>query len=1106
MKPLLVGGELLGKQDREEGGNPASDCYFKPLVTDPISSDGQRFVLLPHRRFIVVLSYTTGKRLGLMVLDEDEENDKRKNNNGSSSTTKRIQSKEEEEPTPQNDQSTARQRGTVYVHCAALAWAPPSLYSQPHSLSQLLRKESKTDSSNDPYHAGTTTRRMQYLYVGCSNGSVLEYPIADLVELRPSTNSNYYDMDEDHCLPGPVYYPRRCIRVVATDTAPRPVQALSFPKEDDKNHGQTNHNNQKSHCILGYAIVTETRMTMDEKSRTDNDDNDNKSKPNSPNLSLVRIQIPLSTISTSLSSKDGVATLQYLDLSQQETLQPAGKDSKDNESGHVRVLAELPQSSITKQQQGKKSKPHPSSRLFAQTIHLLSCYNKKYKTVEGDLMIVVARYQNIQFFHDDEEQPQQPPGDGQTRNSMYQLPQSQDPLTTIALAPNGCDLACGHQSGKIYILKDIVKLYRDRLMQHSSLLLSKPNSTEPSSIIRRKLHWHAHAVATLDFESNSVSSEPYLYSGGIESVLCGWQLARGVDRPSLTLPRIALGGIVHLCHVGGVGGGEERKEGDSTILVYCSNGSLQVFNTHNLKQRWMVSSIPFATKSEDQPSLQMKVIPALQSTATKTIALFGSPETAGLLHWFDPRDNEMQGTLDVAPFNRVSRTESKDVELPMPVVSHATWSASGRILMTVDVVATEIFSFGNEQTLSDGGVYGLITSLKFWSSVTSASSMGDNQEELKDKSQQRGAAYHVVAELSSPHGKNNRICAAAVSPGGYLACTVSFEEGVFRIWERVKQQSLVPDMAHWFCKYRVVIPSGFSNLSTDSRAVSFSADDSTLAIGFGNFVTLWDVDEQALLASLPHSNDDMDTIVRRISFLPADAPLRDMMLTSSERHVVLQSPFGHHGASNWGWCWSLPLEHDKVVISCAEYISSSEVVAVTLYDNEKTGGTLLLIGVVSGSLVKLSDGVVNLPGKVLEITSVKPPNKTISARENNPAPLTQDKALDIMFVVDGGRIYRWFSGASEDKPEQGGERAKKSVSIAIPFIPSLSDHIASSNPRKRTREAVSFLELRAFSETKLSVDHFGLVVGGETVVEDDVPLLRGAFGRSFLSRHLSREQ
>lgn len=121
--------------------------------------------------------------------------------------------------------------------------------------------------------------------------------------------------------------------------------------------------------------------------------------------------------------------------------------------------------------------------------------------------------------------------------------QKRDLFTVVSVSPGTNDLACGHSSGVVRIFTDLfprIESYHEarRLYKVNTALATNPRDPMKGIVIR-KLHWHAHPVTSMVFEGTG--DDAILYTGGDESVVVCWQLARGSTKPAEFLPRIALG-------------------------------------------------------------------------------------------------------------------------------------------------------------------------------------------------------------------------------------------------------------------------------------------------------------------------------------------------------------------------------------------------------------------------------------------------------------------------------------------------------------------------------------------------------------------------------------
>ena len=217
-----------------------------------------------------------------------------------------------------------------------------------------------------------------------------------------------------------------------------------------------------------------------------------------------------------------------------------------------------------------------------------------------------------------------------------------NPITSAAC--NGSDLACGHKSGCIRI--------------HNNVLGPSP--------VTRQLHWHAHAVSSMVYDSSNI-----LYSVGDESVLITWNLARGTDAPSNVLPRMALDGLDHV-----------SVPTNGRILVTGKDSSMQLIEAHSQQRVWKMQGLALAAKGPCVLGMDAH---------HRCYYLSSAP---GVLHYYD-RD-QVKEVQTLAPYNRISQTN--DEELPAPVVTHV--AISGSTMLTIDTLDTD--------------PVGLVTTLRFW--------------------------------------------------------------------------------------------------------------------------------------------------------------------------------------------------------------------------------------------------------------------------------------------------------------------------------------------------------------------------------------------------------
>lgn len=635
------------------------------------------------------------------------------------------------------------------------------------------------------------------------------------------------------------------------------------------------------------------------------------------------------------------------------------------------------------------------------------------------------------------------------------LPNSRKILTSILFSPNGNDIACGYDSGEIIILTDIVPGLKD--FQPSMEKWRKENATKkptkPSTKgTSRKLHWHAHPVASLCYNGNE------LFSGGDESVLITWQLARGFDKPSDMLPRIALDGILKIQCV-------RSPSQTSGILVFSADNSLQLFEAHNKAQLWKVQG--FSASSCSSYVQVMK-----DPLDHRRLVLTGMNRAPGRIHWYDPNEQRVKQFLEVLPYNRVSRTEKNDSPMPSPCVTHASLSQCGDHLLTVDSSPTENASVGYVENLDDGMAVGIVTTLRFW-----VSGKGERP-------------YNLSAVMSYPHGRRNKITAAAISPNGKYACTISEDERAFRLWERLDSTHSEQSSPLWSCEYKVKTPAAFTSYSTGQRSVAFSPDSSLLAIGYGNMIALWNHRDTSLISTMRHSDDPSD-LVKSIEVVDCIVG-GCLVLTQSSSCVTLQTPFGKQGPKSVGWSWSLDqFSHEE--ISCSTCVKEGEYVAICIFNKEKDSTRVVSVAIHTGRISSLSNYI---HGKVISITFADLGiegslwDKDTKGKQDN---------MRLALLTNYGNIVELSQGNFH---ESINSNMDKSINT-VPTLPLLSPN--SDQSRKRPRTLLGITSLSEMAQKKVSLEGFDLNQSIEnTNIPGEMPVLHGAFVRAFIGRNLIR--
>jgi hypothetical protein len=490
-----------------------------------------------------------------------------------------------------------------------------------------------------------------------------------------------------------------------------------------------------------------------------------------------------------------------------------------------------------------------------------------------------------------------------TMKSSQYYTKEQTAFSSIAISPGTKDLALGRANGHIEILDNIFDNVADYLNQLGEKNVSEDSLQHPDDVtVRRTVHWHAHPVRALSFltasgkhykggNNEGIFANPLsLLSGGEESVLVTWQLDRNFHKPSNFVARVGQGAIIHMV----------CSQSSGKVIVFCSDNSIQCYNASNYEREWADQGLASMAlheddvKQENGPSKSPIIM--VKDPITNYPMLTNLPGAPGHVHWYDPRSASVIGTLEVAPYNRVSRRDPLDPHIPAPVVTHMAVGQNGKDMVTVDTVWTENTSVGSSYELP--GPQGmtrmnLCTSIKFWSYVEGAKS----SDQRKRRNGDVPMSYDLVSAMVAPHGRDGEISALAVAPDGQVACTLSQEEDSFRVWVKTTDTSPTGAVStHWVCQYKVKTPSGYANLlfqrdasELGTQLVTFSSDGSVLAVSYGHVCTLWDHSNATLLASLTIGDTATIKDIQSVNFLTEND---DTILLTTASQFGVKSPFG----------------------------------------------------------------------------------------------------------------------------------------------------------------------------------------------------------------------
>jgi len=519
-----------------------------------------------------------------------------------------------------------------------------------------------------------------------------------------------------------------------------------------------------------------------------------------------------------------------------------------------------------------------------------------------------------------------------------------DSLSSVAVSPNARDLAVGRATGRIEVLDNMfenVAIYFDDASQ-------KEDKEHPEeTTVRRTVHWHAHSVRALSFVASSSSGNgndgfantSSLLSGGEESVLVTWQLDRNFHRPSNFVARVSHGAIVHVANC----------PYSNKVYVFCSDDTVQCFDGTNYVCVWKqrgLAGMALSHDEDEKEGIGRGAVIVVKDPITELPMLTNLPGAPGMVHWYDPRSASVVGTLEVAPYNRVSRRDPTDPHVPAPTVTHMAIGENGKDLVTVDTVWTENTSVGRTHDPSGprGPAMNACTSIKFWSHVDSSSIKRNKSDQRKRRNGDVPMGYELVSSMAAPHGRNGEVCALAVSPDGSAACTLSREEDAFRMWVKSTNAgvsaSTTAGSTLWKCLYKVKTPSGYANLLSRSgasssvsggRPVAFSSDGTVLSVTYGPYVTLWDHSNATLLTSVTLDGDngnEAESGIQSVDFLTKSD---DAVLLTTAGRIGVKSPFGGVRSRYLGddeWSFDVRAFGEGAVVSAV----------VPLYDFEGASG------------------------------------------------------------------------------------------------------------------------------------------------------------------------
>jgi len=699
LNKLLVGGRLLGNRAEvvADKSNIASWDTFEPIITPEVTCEQrkkpERYILLPHARYITVLAYKTGVKIATLVPSLEDEDDK-----------------------------------SVLIECVSLVKYQRKV-SETTVQDVLDRMDTEVEDEDDGIIGTTDAVEETLVMVGCQDGTVREFSLQALGNHRGST-AKKVDLGA-YKISGPCFRPRRMIRVLKKD----PIMHLTVP------HLRAPEVREDGIVMYVAARRLERQEEEDKESKMTRQKYHNKSA--SFTVEVIRVLLP---------HFDGSTTDVRLSSSKESMRSLDKFKCKISTSKNKKFANTLP------------------FRMLSATNALPGANNNTTKQ-NCSIFVVLARANVISVYYDQLDSSESFPP------MSISMP-SNNPLTAAGISLNKADITCGHYRGNIRVMNNIlsdIALYHiatkkaKQFNEGSSTSTSKTTNLPPDprkNMIISRVHWHALPVTSMVYDSMSYPMDPLLYSGGDESVLVTWQISQGRDRPVHVHPRIALGGIVHLSS-------SDRCDDNpaSGILVYCEDNTLQLLESHNKGRMWKVQGLAGAQNDNKGVSLQMD--PRSDGQKNSQLVVTGLAQAPGYIHWFDPTRERLASSLEIVPYNRISKTEPDERPLPKPTITGHVFSKNGEDLITIDESQTENVYVGASEEPTKGDEYGTVSTIRFWSWNDSSSAQGES-----------APPYYEIASMTYPHGPKNRISTIDMSKDGALACTVSCNENAFRVWQK----------------------------------------------------------------------------------------------------------------------------------------------------------------------------------------------------------------------------------------------------------------------------------------------------------------------------------
>ncbi|RDX65834.1 WD repeat-containing protein 75, partial [Mucuna pruriens] len=437
-------------------------------------------------------------------------------------------------------------------------------------------------------------------------------------------------------------------------------------------------------------------------------------------------------------------------------------------------------------------------------------------------------------------------------------------FTILAFHPTDRIVAAGDVTGRILIWRDFGA---QKFLDSSRLVNGRStNDDEDKPGVRENddaescstWHWHSSGVRLLSFSSDGA----YLYSGGKEGVLVLWQLDTGKKK---FLPRI---GSPLLYFVD-----SPDPSLSSGLQISCADNQIHILKMPSMEIIRSISGIKPPLSCQD-------ICEGLSSRAAFdcTSGLVAVQTENYGIQFYSLFAN--RGVYEV----QVCERNHQPVDEVTVLVSLVELSVDGSMMGTVEV------------KLPEDGIGGLVC-LKFWD-------LDDNKR------------FSVSTLIYEPH-RDAHISAVAFHPTRHMAVSSSYG-GDFKIWvckEEIQQKGQLLQNSGWMCH----AVGSYKNKAM--RAAAFSADGSVLAVAADTVITLWDPNNNVLVAVIGET----------------PMPITSLVFAGKSDYLLSVSHGSKPQLSVWSmsklaasWSYRLQIE----AVSCAIDLSYFAVLALIPESNE----------------------------------------------------------------------------------------------------------------------------------------------------------------------------